>query len=122
MVLACSNQFIATSRLDWDMVYRFSGGKWRLSGNTYNVTGSINTKKAWTSKKKVSCFKKPGGKGTAFTLKAGDKIQIKKICLKAGKTYMQAIAGNGKKGWFISPKKVKDYSDMGFFKECMFAG
>lgn len=41
MVLACSNQFIATSRLDWDMVYRFGRGKWRLPGNTYNVIGTF---------------------------------------------------------------------------------
>lgn len=122
MVLTCTSVFIATSGLTWDMVYQYSKGKWRLSGNTYNVTDSVNAKKAWTSKKTIACFKKPGGKGRAFTLKAGDKVQIKKICLKAGKTYMQAVAGNGKKGWFISPNKVKNYMDMGFFKECMFAG
>lgn len=124
MIVAASNQFAATSRLDWEMVYTYVSGKWKLSGNVYKVTGSVNTHQdkpdQWTLKKNMTFYKKAGSKSKAFTLKKGDKIQIKKICLKNKNTYMEATAKNGKKGWFLSAKKWN--SDAGYFKECIFAG
>ena len=55
-----------------------------------------------------------------ISLKKGQKVKIDKICLKNGKTYMQAVLSNGKKGWFQSPDK--SLPERYYFKEVVFAG
>ncbi len=120
----CRNQFTTTSGLRWKMIYKLKDGVWKLTGDTYKVTGGVlknQGKKYWTlRKKKLVTYKKAGSTKKAITLKKGDKVKIKKICLKNKKTYMQVTTKSGKTGWFVSPKETKSWT--GYFKEVMFAG
>lgn len=120
MTVRGANEFGGTGWLNWKMVYQYKGGKWKSKGNTYTVVGSQATNKKQnklTAKKTIKMYEKPGGKSVSFTARSGDKVKIKKICLKGKKTYVQAVNSKGKAGWFLSPRKAVEY-----FKETMFAG
>ena len=110
------NQFSATGYLFWKVSYVSEKKGWKKSGNTFSVT----EKRQLTANRKITLYQKAGGKKKAFALKKGQKVKIDKICLKNGKTYMQVVCSNGKKGWFESPNK--DLPERYYFKEVVFAG
>lgn len=110
------NQFSASGYLAWEVTYKYQNGNWKKAGNTYKVTED----KEMTTSRKFAVYKTAGGKTKAFTLKKGQKVQIKKICLKNKKTYLQLVLPNGKKGWLKSPNK--DIPEGYYFEGVMFAG
>ena len=102
MTVVGGNEFGGTGWLHWKMVYQNKDGKWKLKGNTYTVVGSQatnNKQNKLTAKKEIKMYKKPGGKSVSFTVKSGEKVKIKKICIKGKKTYIQAVNLKGKAGW-----------------------
>ena len=110
------NQFSATGYLFWKISYLHGKDGWKKDGNTYSVTEKRNL----TANRKLTLYQTAGGKKKALVLKKGQKVKIDKICLKNGKTYMQAVLSNGKKGWFQSPDK--SLPERYYFKEVVFAG
>lgn len=116
IVASYMNQFSATGYLAWGITYKYQNGSWKKAGNTYKVT----EEKALTTNRRFAVYKTAGGKTKAFTLKKGQAVQIKKICLKNKQTYVQLVLPNGKKGWLKSP--AKDLPEMYYFQEVMFAG
>lgn len=121
IVTESKNQFGGTGWLQWETVYQYKSGKWKVKGNTYKVTDSVaktmTQKDIWTLKRNLTLYKTPGGKSKAFTLKKGTKLKIKKICLKNKHTYMQVTTVKGKKAWFQAPKK-----EVAYFEETIYAG
>ena len=124
IVISCRNQFNATAYLYWDMEYQYKSGKWKKTGTVHTVTNDINKimnqSDTWTANRKFSTTTTAGGKKKAFTVKKGDKVKIKKICLKNKHTYIHITNAKGKTGWLKDPKTSNN--GFGCFKEAMFAG
>lgn len=116
IVVSYVNQFSTTGYLFWKVSYLYGKNGWKRDGNTFSVT----EKRQLTVNRKLVLYQKAGGKKKAFSLKKGQKVKINKICLKNGKTYMQAVLPNKKKGWFQSPNK--ELPERYYFKEVVFAG
>lgn len=116
IVVSYANQFSATGYLSWNVEYRYKDGEWKKQGKTYALTEV----KKMTGNRKFTVYKTAGGTAKAFTVKKGQKIKIKKICLKNKKTYVQIVLSDGKKGWLESPSKA--LPERYYFKEVVFAG
>lgn len=123
MTVECSDQLYATGRIVWHMNYVYKNGKWKKTGNVYRVFYDpdkewIDHSSGWTANRKLNVYTTTSLKKKAFTVKKGEVVKIKKLCIKNGNTYIQLTNKRGKKGWIKNPKK---YSD-GYFKEVHFAG
>lgn len=122
LVISCRDQFYSTGWLRWNVSYQYRAGKWKKTGGIYSITGSCNKQNnhtsIYTANRTIRLTRKPGGKTKFYTVKSGDKVKIKKICLKNKQTYIQLTTLKGKKGWYKNPKKYVEP----YFKNIMLAG
>lgn len=120
IAVTCRNQFGGTGWLSWKMVYKYRDGKWRVQGNTYTVS-EVRWKpaagKRMTANRLIPMYKKAGENSISHTVSIGDIVIIKKICIKGKATYIQTVDGQGRTGWFESPKKAEPY-----FQEVEYTG
>lgn len=120
MTVSFKNMFLATAITDWTMTYRYESGKWVKPSNTANITYPL---KKLTACREFTAQTKAGGKKTAFIVKTGDNVKLKKICMKKKHTYFQIVNADGKKGWFVEPEHgISDQFGDGYFKQVEYAG
>ncbi|MDE6627379.1 MAG: hypothetical protein K2K56_13575 [Lachnospiraceae bacterium] len=103
---ATSNGFIVKNRYQpceigwtsWNYTYVWTDGVPILQSTKNAVAGSIFKKNKFTTDKKITFYKTPGGKKKAFTIKRGKKVTLKYMSLTP--KYMYAGFKYGKKiGW-----------------------
>lgn len=121
MTIICSDQLNSTARIGWKVNYKYTNGKWKKTSNVYTAyyeTWQTEQKSGYTAKHKIRAYTSTSLRKTAFVVKRGEKVKIKKICIKNGNTYLQLTKKNGRKGWIKDPKGYTD----GYFEEAYFAG
>lgn len=123
MTVECSDELYATSWIHWRMNYIYKNGKWKKTGNVYKVVYDSDHEwtdhsSGWTANRKLNVYTTTSLKKKAFTVKSGDVVKIKKLCIKNGNTYIQITNKKGETGWIKNPKNYCN----GYFKEALFAG
>ncbi|MSS62419.1 hypothetical protein [Velocimicrobium porci] len=84
--------------------YQLKNGKVsRVKTNTYSIHKIYNRDNQLTVAKKVTFYKEPDkSKGTAFTLKKGEKVRPVSIYYSKEKVFVKFKSTNGKIGWLCA--------------------
>lgn len=120
LTVKCSDQFMATGRLYWKILFIYESGEWKMKNPVFDVCYEEwqETAQGWTANQQLTAYTTTEMEDQAFILEIGEKVKIKKITLKNEHTYFLLVREDGDEGWIENPK---EYSD-GYFEEAKFAG
>lgn len=115
-----SAQFHVTGGVQYDMDLEYKDGSFKNTSSEFPIKyKEMSKKNKWTVNRTIKIYKEAGSKDTAYTLKKGNVVKIDKVIYKNDEVYFQVVNSKGKTGYM---EGVKEYQDISFFKEVMFAG
>lgn len=115
-----SAQFYVTGDVQYDMDLEYKDGSFKSTSNEFPIEYKAMSKKnRWTVNRTIKTYKQAGSKEAAYTLKKGNVVKLDKVIYKNNEVYFQVVNSKGKIGYIAA---VKEYQDISFFKEVIFAG
>lgn len=113
-------QFYVTGSVQYDMYLEYKDGSFKNASSEFPIKyKEMSKKNKWTVNRTIKTYKEAGSKEIAYILKKGNVVKIDKVIYQNDEVYFQVVNSKGKIGYM---EGVKEYQDISFFKEVMFAG
>lgn len=113
-------QFLVTGSVQYNMYLEYKDGSFKNASSEFPIKyKEMSKKNKWTVNRTIKTYKEAGSKDVAYTLKKGNVVKIYKVIYKNDEVYFQVVNSKGKTGYM---EGVKEYQNISFFKEVMFAG